>query len=76
MAAGKICMEIIEENQVNLKLACLLQIDYDISTSLLKALSISIMDINLMPANKHARVVAPALEFMYLITPRPILFTL
>lgn len=75
MAAGKICMEIIEENQVNLKLPCLLQIDYDIS-SLLKALSISIMDINLMPANKHARVVAPALEFMYLITPRPILFTL
>lgn len=48
MAADKCCMDIIGNNQVEVKLAYCLQIDYDISVSL-KAQSISTMYINLMP---------------------------
>lgn len=48
MTTDKCCMDIIENNQVDVRLAYFLQTDYDISVSL-KAQSISAMDINLMP---------------------------
>lgn len=50
MAANKCCMDIIEDNEVDVRLAYFLQIDYDTCISVpLKAQAMSAMDINVMP---------------------------
>lgn len=48
MTADKCCMDIIEDNQVDVRQAFFLQIDYELSVSL-KAQSISAMYINVLP---------------------------